>query len=78
MQSWSFKNVKIFWGRTPDPPFFRKLSMTVEINQKKLYYNYYTSGKFLALKFKFQVKSYNTPQLQMLRYVPIYSDCFTL
>jgi hypothetical protein len=44
------------------PPFLRKLSMTVEINQKKLYYNYYTSGKFLALKFKFQVKSYNTPQ----------------
>jgi hypothetical protein len=36
--------------------------MTVEINQKKLYcYNYYTSGKFLTLNFKFQVKSSNTP-----------------
>jgi hypothetical protein len=28
------------------PPFLQKFSMTVEINQKKLYYNYYTSGKF--------------------------------
>ena len=30
------------------------LSVTVEINQKKLYYNYYTSGKFLTLKVKFR------------------------
>jgi hypothetical protein len=50
--------------------------MAVEINQKKLYYNYYTSGKFLTLKFKFQIKFYHTAppptprQLQMLRYVP--------
>jgi hypothetical protein len=29
--------------------------MTVEINQKRLYYNYYTSNKFLTLKFKFQI-----------------------
>jgi hypothetical protein len=44
-------------GGPPDPPFLWKLSisMTVEINQKELYYNYYTSGKFLT--FKFQVKS---------------------
>jgi hypothetical protein len=41
MQSRSFKNAKF-----SDPPFLRKLSMTVEINHKKLYYNYYTSGKF--------------------------------
>jgi hypothetical protein len=34
--------------------------MAVEINQKKLYYNYYTSGKFLTLKFKFQIKFYHT------------------
>jgi hypothetical protein len=60
MQSWSFKNVNIFWERTPDPRFLRKLSMTLEINQKKLSYNYYASGKFLTLKFKFQVKSSDT------------------
>jgi hypothetical protein len=34
--------------------------MAVEINQKELYYNYYTPGKFLTLKFKFQVKSSDT------------------
>jgi hypothetical protein len=45
----------------PDPPFFPKLSMTVQINHKKLYYNYYNSGKFLTLKFKFQVKSSAPP-----------------
>jgi hypothetical protein len=43
--------------------------MTVEINQKKLYYNYYTSGKFSTLKFRFQVKSSPPPQHQMLCYV---------
>jgi hypothetical protein len=43
------------WARTPapPPPLLTKLSMTVQINHKKLYYNYYTSGKFLTLKFKF-------------------------
>jgi hypothetical protein len=35
--------------------------MTAEINQKKLYYNHYTSGKFLILKFKFQVKYSEIP-----------------
>jgi hypothetical protein len=35
--------------------------MTVQINRKKLYYNYYTSGKFLTLKFKFEVKSFDIP-----------------
>jgi hypothetical protein len=54
MQYWSFKNVNIGGGGA-DPPFLWKLSMTVEINQKELYCNYYTSGKFLT--FKFQVKS---------------------
>jgi hypothetical protein len=63
-----------FWGSS-DTPFLRKISMTVEINEKKLYYNYYTSDKFLTLKFKFQVKPPPPPppppsQLQMLRYVP--------
>jgi hypothetical protein len=42
--------------------FLWKLSMTVEINQKELYYNCYTSsGKFLTLKFKLQVKSSDLP-----------------
>ena len=59
-------------GRPTDPSFLLKLSMTVQINHKKLYYNYYTSDKFLTLKFKFQVKSSDmpAPQLQMLRHVP--------
>jgi hypothetical protein len=52
----------------PHPPFLRKLSMTVEINQKKLYYNYYTkvkiSGKILCQP------PVPPPQLQMLCYVP--------
>jgi hypothetical protein len=54
MHSWSFQNVNIWGVGGPDPPFLWKLSMTVEINQKELYYNYYTSGTFLT--FKFQVK----------------------
>jgi hypothetical protein len=53
---------KFSGGGPPDSPFLlQKLSMTVEINQKKLYYNHYTSGKFLILKFKFKVKSSDTP-----------------
>jgi hypothetical protein len=71
MQSWGFENVKLFWERGPEPPFFQKLSITVEINEKKLYYNYNTSGKFLTLKYKFQVTSSDIPQLQMLRYIPV-------
>jgi hypothetical protein len=47
-----------------DPPFLPKLSMRVPINHKKLYYNYYTSGKFLTLKFKFHVKSSDIPPPQ--------------
>jgi hypothetical protein len=68
MQSWDLKNVKLFWERThSEPPFFQTLNMTVEINEKKLYYNYNTSGsKFLTLKYKFQVTP-PIPQLQMLR-----------
>ena len=50
LQKW--KNIP---GGHPHPPFLRKLSMTVEINQKKLYYNYYTSDNFFTLKFKFHV-----------------------
>ena len=63
------KSVKIFLGR----PLFSSetlISMTVEINQKKLYYNYYTSGKLIKLKFKFPTPP--PPQLQMLRYIPEY------
>ena len=62
MQSQSFKNVKKIWGEDPQTPLhLPKLSMTVQINHKKLYYNYYTSGKLLTLKFKFHVKSSDTP-----------------
>jgi hypothetical protein len=45
--------------------------MTVEINQKKLYYNYYTSGKLIKLNFKFPTPP-PPPQLQMFRYIPEY------
>jgi hypothetical protein len=35
-------------GGPPNPRFFPKLSMTVQVNHKKLYYNqYYTLGKYL-------------------------------
>jgi hypothetical protein len=57
-------------GGTPHTLFLRKLSMTVAINQKKLYYNCYTSDKFLTLKFKFQVKSPGNPP------PPPYFRCF--
>jgi hypothetical protein len=50
---------KHFLGEDPHPPFLPKFSMTSQINRKKLYYNYYISGKFLTLKFKFQVKSFD-------------------
>jgi hypothetical protein len=65
----SFKNSKNVLG----PHFLRKLSMAVDTNQKKLYYSHYTPRKFLILKFKFQVKSSDTPspQLQMLRQIPV-------
>jgi hypothetical protein len=37
-------------GGPPNPRFLPKLSMTVQVNHKKvkkLYYNYYTLGKYL-------------------------------
>jgi hypothetical protein len=73
----------MFWGGPPiPPPFLPKLSMTVQVNHKKLYYDYYTSGKCLTLKFKFEVKFSDPPpppQLQMLRYVPEGMDrCYLL
>ena len=34
-------------GGHPNPRFLPKLSMTVQVNLKKLYYNYYTLGKHL-------------------------------
>ena len=34
-------------GGPPNPCFLPKLSMTVQVNHKKLYYNYYTLGKYL-------------------------------
>ena len=67
---------KTFLGEDPNTSlFFRNLvCMTVKVNQKKLYYNYCTSDKFLTLKFKFEVKCSDNrpppPQLQMLRNVP--------
>ena len=41
-------------GGPPNPRFLPKLSMTVQVNHKKLYYNYYTLGKYL-LKLKIQI-----------------------
>jgi hypothetical protein len=35
--------------------------MTMAIKQKKLYYNCYSSDKFLTLKFEFQVNPLTTP-----------------
>ena len=34
-------------GGPPNPRFLPKLSMTVRVNHKKLYYNYYILGKYL-------------------------------
>jgi hypothetical protein len=34
-------------GGPPNPRFLPKLSMTVQVNHKKLYYNYCTLGKYL-------------------------------
>ena len=61
-------------GGPPNPRFLPKLSMTVKVNHKKLYYNYYTLGKYLL---KIQISSkilrppHPLPQLQMLCYVPV-------
>ena len=43
-------------GGPPNPRFLPKLSMTVQVNHKKLYYNYYTLGKYL-LKIQISGKS---------------------
>ena len=49
-------NVLVQQGPECSLPLSRNLvSARAQINHKKLYYNYYTSGKFLTLKFKFQV-----------------------
>ena len=60
-------------GGPPNPRFLPKLSMTVKVNHKKLYYNYYTLGKYL-LKIQISSKILRQPpplQLQMLCYVPV-------
>jgi hypothetical protein len=60
-------------GGPPNPRFIPKLSMTVQVNHKKLYYNYYTLGKYL-LKIQISGKILRQPpppQLQMLCYVPV-------
>jgi hypothetical protein len=60
-------------GGPPNPRFIPKLSMTVQVNHKKLYYNYYTLGKYL-LKIQISGKILRhppPPQLQMLCYVPV-------
>jgi hypothetical protein len=41
-------------GGPPNPRFLPKLSMTVKVNHKKLYYNYYTLGEYLL---KIQISS---------------------
>jgi hypothetical protein len=41
-------------GGPPNPRFLPKLSMTVKVNHKKLYYNYYTLDKYLL---KIQISS---------------------
>ena len=38
---------KLSGGAATNPRFLLKLSMTVQFNHKKLYYNYYTLGKYL-------------------------------
>jgi hypothetical protein len=65
-------------GGPPNLRFLPKLSMTVQVNHKKLYYNYYTLGKYL-LKIQISGKILRQPppppppppQLQMLCYVPV-------
>jgi hypothetical protein len=62
-----------FLGEDPNPRFLLKLSMTVQVNHKKLYYNYYTLGKYL-LKILISSKILlqpPPPQLQMLCCVPV-------
>ena len=49
-QNWSNRasKMELFSGGGPrNPRFFLKLSMTVQVNRKKLYYNYYTLVKYL-------------------------------
>ena len=46
-----------FWGGPPNPRFRLKLSMTVQVNHKKLYYNYYT----YLLKIQISVKILRQP-----------------
>jgi hypothetical protein len=58
-------------GGPPNPRFLLKLSMTVQVNHNKLYYNYYTLGKYL-LKIQISGKILRQPaQLQMLCYVAV-------
>jgi hypothetical protein len=56
----------------PQPPFSPETyNMTVQVNHKKLYYNYYTFGKYL-LKIQISgkiLRQHPPPQLQMLCYV---------
>jgi hypothetical protein len=66
---------QFFGGGPPNNPcFLPKLSMTVQVNHKKLYYNYHTLGKYL-LKIQISGKILRQPdtppQLQMLCYVPV-------
>jgi hypothetical protein len=65
-------------GGPPNPRFLPKLSMTVLVNHKKvkkLYYNYYTLGKYLLIQISDKILRQPPPppppQLQMLCYVPV-------
>jgi hypothetical protein len=49
-------------GGPPSPRFLPKLSMTVQVNHKKLYYNYYTLGKYL-LKIQISGKILHNPTI---------------
>ena len=54
-------------GGLPNPHFFPKLSMTVQVNHKKLYYNYYTLGKYLLkVQISGKILRQHPPQLQIL------------
>jgi hypothetical protein len=63
---------KFSGGGPPKPRFLPKLSMTVQVNHKKLYYNYYNLGKYLLkIQISGKIPRQPPPQLQMFCYVPV-------
>ena len=56
-------------GGPPDrPPFLWKLRMTVQINQKKPDYIYYSF--YIEVQISGKILQHPPPQIRMLRYVP--------